>query len=217
MKTLKSTRRSVSDRSHKGRPRSAGAAFRSRNGSRRAITRTVPNRSSSIGEAEAPRPDAKYLAAIKNFGLASRAFQRQNYGKAKEIFEKLAQGEVREVAERARVRLQLCQQKLSRPALGPKTAEDYYTLGVAALNARNMDAAIEHLTKVYKREPNQEHVRYALAAAHAVGGNLEGALEHLKAAITLRPANRIQARHDEDFLALASDPRFRQLVYPEAS
>jgi tetratricopeptide (TPR) repeat protein len=157
------------------------------------------------------------LAAVKNFALGARAFQRQNYERAKEIFEKLAHGEVREVAERARVHLRLCEQKLTRLGPPPKTAEDYYTLGVGALNVRKVDEAIEHLNRAQKLEPEREHIRYTLAAAHALQGNVEVALEHLKAAIILRPANRIQVRHDEDFLPLASDSRFRQLVYPGGS
>lgn len=164
---------------------------------------------------EKPQPDVRFLAAIKNFELGSRAFQKQNYVRAQEIFEKLAQGEIREVAERARVRLHLCQQKLSRSDRAPRSAEDYYTLGVAALNVRHPDEAVEYLAKAHKLNSHQEHVRYALAAAQALRGNAGEALEHLKAAIALRPANRIQARHDEDFRALASDARFRNLVHPQ--
>lgn len=167
----------------------------------------------SAQAAERQQYYVRYLAAIKNFDQAARAFHRQKYGKAKEIFEKLAQGEVKEVAERARVHLRLCQQKLSRPAPAPKSSEEHYTLGVGALNARQLDEAIEHFSKAHKLEPNQEHLRYALAAAHALHGNIDVALEHLKAAIMLRPANRIQARRDEDFRALESDPRFRQLIF----
>ena len=35
----------------------------------------------------------------------------------------------------------------------------------------------------------------------------------LKEAIALRPQNRIQAKRDEDFQALAADARFRELVF----
>jgi tetratricopeptide (TPR) repeat protein len=213
MKTLKKTRRAILSSSRKARLRPASTAYRSWSGSRRRASTSGRNGGSGR-EAEKLRPDVRFLAAIKNFELGSRALQRQNYGKAKEIFEKLVQGEVREVAEPARVRLQLCRQKLSRSAPGPKSAEYYYTLGVVALNTRHLDEAVEHLGKAHKLRSNQEHVRYALAAAQALRGNAESALEHLKAAIALRPANRIQARHDEDFQALATDSRFRALVYP---
>jgi tetratricopeptide (TPR) repeat protein len=167
------------------------------------------------GELERQRIDAQYQAAVKNFDAAIRAFQRQNYERAMEVFEKLAGSEFPEIADRARVHLRLCEQKVSRSGPAPKTAEEHYTLGVAALNARELDRAVEHLSKADKLRPKRDHIRYALASVHALLGNVDAALEQLEVAIKLRPANRFQARRDEDFQGLASDPRFRRLVYPE--
>jgi tetratricopeptide (TPR) repeat protein len=86
-------------------------------------------------------------------------------------------------------------------------------MGVGALNSRRLDDAIEYLSRAQKSAPNLEHISYALAAAYSLRGNAEYALQHLKQAITLRPQNRVLARGDEDFLALASDARFRELVF----
>jgi tetratricopeptide (TPR) repeat protein len=156
---------------------------------------------------------ALFQAAVRNFELGARAFHKQNYEKAKEIFEKLASTGVAGVAERARIHLRLCEQRLSRPAPPPKKAEDLYTLGVGALNSRRLDDAIEYLHKARKSAPNLEHVSYALAAAYSLRGDAEDALQHLREAITLRPQNRIQAKRDEDFQALAADARFKELVF----
>jgi tetratricopeptide (TPR) repeat protein len=125
----------------------------------------------------------------------------------------LTSSSVREVAARAQVYLQFCEQKLASGGRPPaaKSAEEYYNLGVIDLNARTLDSALEHLSKADKLAPNQEHVRYALAAVHALQGNTDAALEHLRAAITLRPQNRARARRDEDFQSLVPDPRFRKL------
>jgi hypothetical protein len=60
--------------------------------------------------------------------------------------------------------------------------------------------------------PNQEYIHYALAAAYGLQGDPDSAFNHLEAAIRLRPQNRAQARHDEDFQALDSDPRFTRLL-----
>ncbi len=158
------------------------------------------------------RSDAHYLAAVKNFETAVHQIQKQNYEKAEEILEKLAAGPVRELAARARVHLRLCEQRLSRATATPKTAEDCYNQGVIALNARKLDQAMEHLGKADKLAPDQEHIRYVLAAVHARLGNPEAALEHLKAAITLRPENRFRARRDEDFASLTNDLRFKRLT-----
>ncbi len=163
------------------------------------------------------RDETQYQAAVKNFETAARHFQKQNYTKAKELFEKLAEVPILEIAERARVHLRLCEQRLRNGNHAPKAAEDFYNLGIAELNARELSLALEHLNKADKMAPNREHTRYALAAVQALQGNADLALEHLKAAITLRPENRRQARHDEDFASLAADPRFKRLTSPEGS
>ena len=228
MKRINKIRRAAAGSSRKPRIRVARTPYTSRSRSRQAVPsrlaavpksarrRTFKTRHAraSAQDAEKQRFDAQCQAAVKNFELAARAFQKQNYEKAKEIFEKLAGSEVRDVAERARVHLRLCQQKLSRPTRSPKTAEEYYVLGVGALNARRLDEAIDYLHKAHRVEPEREHIRYALAAAYALQGDTIAALDHLKAAITLRPANRIQARNDEDFHRLAADLRFKNLLSP---
>ena len=161
---------------------------------------------------EKRRNDAQIVAALKNFETAGRYFQKGNFERAREIFEKLVDSAPHDVADRARIHLRACEQRLGRSAPAPKTAADYYDLGIAALNARNLGSAVELLNKADKLEPNKDYVRYALAAAHALQSNTEAALEHLKAAITLRSESRFQARQDEDFQSLASDPRFRNLL-----
>jgi tetratricopeptide (TPR) repeat protein len=146
-----------------------------------------------------------------------RAFQKQNYSKAAEVFEKLVDIDARDVAERAQLHLRLCRQRTRRPAPAPKSADEYYALGIACLNARDLGRAIEHLAKADRLKPNQDHIRYALAVSHALGGNTDMAFAHLEAAFTLRPENRFHARRDEDLQGLAADPRFRRLIYPAGS
>jgi len=162
--------------------------------------------------AEIDRSDPQFQAALKSFTAAARHFHKQNYEKAQELFEKVASSEVRELAVRARVHLALCENKLGRQAPAPKSATDFYDLGVAELNARHLERAIEYLNKADKSTPDREHVQYALAAAHALQGSTDIAVAHLKAAIALRPGNRYQARYDEDFQPLATDPRFQRLI-----
>ena len=166
---------------------------------------------------ERPQSDIQYQTVIKNFETGVRAFQKQNYGKAAEIFEKLIDSDARDVAERAQMHLRLCRQRSGRLARPPKSADEYYAMGIACLNARNLEQAVEHLSKADKMKPNQDHVRYALAVSHALEGNIETAFAHLEAAFALRPENRIHARRDEDFQGIAADPRFRRLTYPSGS
>lgn len=206
----------------------AQAAGRRRNGTRSkvravqsetrvALTATRPKIAGKKGVA-VPAPlrshvDVPYQTAIRNFEIGVRAFQKQDYHKAAEVFEKLADIDARDIAERAQIHLRLCRQRTGRPAAAPKSAEEYYALGIACLNARNLPQAIEHLGKADKLKPHQDHIQYALAVSHALEGNSDVAFTHLEAAFTLRPENRFHARRDEDFQGLTNDPRFRRLIY----
>jgi tetratricopeptide (TPR) repeat protein len=156
--------------------------------------------------------DEKYQAALRNFEVGLRYLQRQNYQRAREVFEKLIGTARADVAERSRTLLKVCVDRIGVKSPSPRTAGDYHVLGVAELNARDLDRAVEHLSKAEKLQPKSEEIRYALAAAHALKGNTDAALEQLKAAITLRPQNRFQARRDADFHSLARDPRFVSLI-----
>ena len=159
---------------------------------------------------EQPR-DVEREDALKNFGTAIRFFHRGNYDKAAALFEKVAASPVREMADRARVHLRFCDRKRHHEKR-PRTAEGCHARGVAALNSRDFDQALDYLNKSDKMAPNQEHVHYALAAAYGLQGDPDNAFNHLEASIRLRPQNRVQARHDEDFRVLADDPRFSRLL-----
>ncbi len=171
----------------------------------------------SGGPSEKRDSEAQFATAVKNYEAAVRHIQKQNYDKAKEILDKLVSSAPAEVADRARVHLRLCEQKLHPPAKPLKSAEDYYLAGISELNARRLDLSLEYLAKAEKLEPKREEIQYALAAAYAIQGNSETALEHLRKSIELRPQNRFQARQDEDFDLLAADSRFLSLVNPERS
>ncbi len=158
------------------------------------------------------RIDALHLAAVKNFETAVSAFQKQNFERARDLFAKLASHPSGEVAIHAQTYLRMCERKLKPAQPIVKTAAEHYDLGIAQLNARQLESALESLKKAYALSPDQDHIRYALAAAYALEGNIEAAIEHLKAAIELRPANRFLAAHDEDFQGLTADPRFARLL-----
>src|SRR3990172_3443391 len=80
------------------------------------------------------RTDEQHVAAVKNFETAVNLFQKQSFARAKEIFEKLADGSVLEVASRARVYLRMCEQRLGRMQVEPRTALDFYYLQITHLN-----------------------------------------------------------------------------------
>jgi tetratricopeptide (TPR) repeat protein len=213
-RTSKKDSRTARSLDHPDRARSARAVHpRVASRSSRYSIASAVGQTGSSQTSERRRPEPLFQAAVRNFELGARAFQKQNYQKAKEIFQKLASSGAAGIAERSLIYLRLCEQKLSVPSPPPRKAEDLYTLGVGALNSRRYDEAIEYLNKAQKSAPKLDHICYALAAAYSLRGDAQSALHHLKAAIALRPENRIQARRDEDFKALVTDARFRELVF----
>jgi len=206
--------RAVSGRKRLRRSGTGRRRLRARGNGHPARRNTAPAHSAASVAAKL-RSDPRYSAAVKNFEAATRYFLKEQYAKAREVFEKIAAEAPVEVAERARVHLRLCEQKMTESSAAPRNATDNYNLGVAALNARKLDQAIEYLRRADRSAPDREEIRYALAAAFALQGSPEAALELLKAAIELRPGNRFQARMDEDFQSLADDPRFRKLTQSE--
>lgn len=215
-----SSRRSQSRRGTKSSGRRNGSRVvpnRSR-GNRKTGKRRIEAGQVSRAKAAArvvAKPDPRVQAAMKTFADGMRYFHRQNFSRAKEMFEKAASSGITDVTARSRVRIKLCEQRLAKPQRAPKSPEDFYNLGVAELNARDLESAVAHLTKADKAAPKRDEIHYALAAAHSLMGNMDMALEQLKSAIALRPENRFLAQRDSDFEPLRSDARFRPLIYPE--
>lgn len=160
--------------------------------------------------------DPRLAQALKQYELAIKHFNQQNYRRAREILEKLLVAPSRQLAERARMHLKICEQRLRRAVpVSLKTGDDHYYYAVSLINLQRYDEARRHLEKARKLLAKADYVYYALAALTALTGDSEAALAHLRLAIRLRPENRYQARNDADFKLLESDPRFFELIYPE--
>lgn len=154
--------------------------------------------------------------AVKEYALAMKYFSRQKYRRARKILQKLLTAPSRELAERARVHLNMCEQRLQRPTPPKfKSGDDYYNYGVSMANLHRYTEARTALEKARKRLPKADYVYYALASLASLAGETDEALENLQRALRLRPESRFHARNDPDFKPLESELRFLELVYPE--
>jgi tetratricopeptide (TPR) repeat protein len=164
-----------------------------------------------------PDPDAPAKQAqMKAYEEALKYFQQQKFHKAKQSFERVLEGPTKELADRAKMHVRICEQRISRsPVPAMKSPEDHYTQGVALMNLGRWDEAREHFDRARKAAPKADHIVYAMAALDCLTGEADSAMENLKIAIQLRPENRYHARNDEDFSFLQEDPRFTELLYPE--
>lgn len=60
--------------------------------------------------------------------------------------------------------------------------------------------------------PDSGGTRYSLACLEALHGDADAAIDHIEAAVRLRPACAEWAREDENFAALRGDERFTALI-----
>lgn len=197
-------------------------AKRSKRPARRSPSRAKTKKKKALAKSKAaPRRliepiDPRVQQQLKLYEEGMRYFSQQKFHKAKQSFEKVIAGYGAELADRARVHLQVCEQRISRPAQPSlRSADDHYHGGIAMMNLGRWDEAREHLDKARKLAAKADYVMYALAALDCLTGDADSALQNLKIAIELKPENRYHARNDEDFKFLMEDPRFTDLLYPE--
>ena len=152
---------------------------------------------------------------MERFENALQLFNQHQLARARGMFERLTEIPSRDLAERARVYVRICDQRLARNTLQLKTAEDYYNYAVGLANEGNAEESEQYLLKALKLSPRSDYIYYALATTYALRDDVNGALEHLLKAIELDERNRFQAQNDADFANLLEDPRFTELLYPE--
>lgn len=159
--------------------------------------------------------DPAQQKSMQEYESALKAMQEGKYEKAREAFRRLSEQSSPEVAERARVYLEACGRqaaKQERKFTGP---EEQYDYAISLLNTGNYEEAREQLEEILAKAPQADYALYGLSILESMTGQTEQCLEHLSAAISINPQNRIHARVDSDFQDMADDPRFTELLYPE--
>ena len=217
----------------KAKPLKSSSSNGSRNGSkpsrktsvrRPAKAARIESRRTSVtvGATSSTRATAPERTRSKHFASAIHAYEAAIKLLHSEDFEKAIRGfnnliadypEESEIHERAKVLIHACEKKIQEKGRTViRSAEDHYNVGIADLNRRALDSAIEHLQQALKLLPKADHILYALATANALQGHREQALAFLKQSIHYRGENRFLAARDSDFESLQEDPDFKQLV-----
>lgn len=78
--------------------------------------------------------------------------------------------------------------------------------------AKKYAEALPHQERAAKISPKNPEVLYDLAVIRLAAGKPDEALNALREALTLNPKLKAQAKEDKDFAALASDPRFVEMI-----
>ncbi len=156
--------------------------------------------------------DAK--AQTELFANAMKRFSKAEYALAKPLFDQAGEGPHLGVCESARMYSRICEQRLDQAKPELRTADDHYTYAVAMINGRRFSDALIHLHKALDMG-DAAHVRYALALASGMDGDMPGAVAHLQKALEMDPSLRSFARGDADFQPLLRDPVIGQVLAGE--
>jgi tetratricopeptide (TPR) repeat protein len=163
-----------------------------------------------------PEPPSPLERQLKTWEQAVQLFTARRFAEACERFKEAATGPAAHIADKARSYLQICERKISRSEIEFRTAEDHFNYGVERLNARDIELARFHFARALGLEPDADYILYTMALCCGLAGDGNGAYENLKRAIDLEPRNRILARQDPEFTALAVHlPALRTLLSTE--
>jgi tetratricopeptide (TPR) repeat protein len=177
-----------------------------------ATKKTVPIKASN-GKSS-PEQDP----SIIHYEAALKLIHERKYDRARDSLHKLLEGSApQHICDRARAHLNACEAKLADSKPAARTVEEQYDYAVVLMNQGRSEDARTALDKLVKSSPDADFAHYGLALLHCSAGRGEEALRHLQRAIELNARNRIQARNDGDFQNMADDPRFTELLYPEAA
>jgi tetratricopeptide (TPR) repeat protein len=172
-------------------------------------------RSPRTPTARAAAPSGENKQMLQDYQNALQLMQQGKFEKARAVFEKLTREATPEILERSRVYLAVCERNCAESSLHFTTPEEQYDYAVSLLNAGSCEEARDQFEAILAAAPQADFAHYGMALLSSMTGQAEEALDHLSRAIELNPANRIQARSDPDFVDMADDPRFTELLYPE--
>jgi len=178
---------------------------------------THPGGSGAVHTGAGNRAAAQHDAAVlQHYQSAVQLLQQAKFDKALIAFEKLLGTAPPPLAERCRMYLTACHRELGKSKLVFATPEEQYDYAVSLLNTDYYEEAREQFTAILHGHPSADYALYGLAVLDAITGQVEECLEHLAQSIDRNPRNRLQARTDNDFQSMQDDPRFTELLYPEA-
>ena len=155
-----------------------------------------------------------YARAVALYEKGLKALQRKHYDGAATAFREVLERfpEERELHERARLYLNVCKRETSPQAKAPRSVDERILAATVALNRGDVDEALSLLRGGSSSHRKHDHVQYMLALAHALGDDVEAAVQHLTEAIALNPSNRLQAMQEPDFDSIRGTQLFLDAI-----
>ena len=198
-------------------PKAARRASRPSPSKRKTLQKAAPVVKALKPELKPTPEELNQQEQTQLYDKAMGLFHRRDFTRAREVFARVASGPATEKAHAAQMHLRMCDRRLGREQVEPRTPEDHYNYGISLMNSGQHERAEGHLRKAVAGNDRADHFHYALALCAGLRGDYEASARHLRRAIELQPANRGVARNDTDFQAIASHPGLREILHPERS
>ncbi len=163
-----------------------------------------------------PANDAARKSTLALYESAIKLMQSGKYEKAHEAFTKMLAAAPVDLADRIRMYISACVAQIHKGTTTFQSHEERYDYAISLLNHGHYEDAREHFQAILLEDGAADYAFYGLALMASMTGDADACLDHLTQAIRLNNQNRLQARNDSDFESVADDPRFTDLLYPEA-
>jgi tetratricopeptide (TPR) repeat protein len=160
--------------------------------------------------------DVARKSTLTLYESALKLMQSGKYEKAHEAFTKMLATAPQDLADRIRMYISACIAQIHKGTTSFQTHEEHYDYAISLLNQGNYADARQHLLAILLQEKSADYAFYGLALLSSMTGDADTCIDNLTEAIRLNGQNRLQARLDSDFDGVADDPRFTELLYPEA-
>ncbi|HEY5382378.1 MAG TPA: tetratricopeptide repeat protein [Acidobacteriaceae bacterium] len=165
---------------------------------------------------KAAADDAQRRATLALYESALKLMQNGKYEKAHSAFSQMLATAPGDFADRIRMYISACVAQIDKGSTKFESHEERYDYAISLLNQGQYEDAREHFKQILKANNSADYAFYGLALLASMTGDTQECIDHLGDAIRLNAHNRFQARADSDFEAVADDPRFTELLYPEA-
>lgn len=153
---------------------------------------------------------------MQSYEAALRLMQAGKYKEAHTAFDEMLAVSPQDLADRIRMYINACVLRISQGTISFTSREERYDFAISLLNQGRYDEAREHLKAILAENDDADHAFYGMAVLASMTNDSHQCLEHLTEAIRRNPQHRIHARADSDFQNMADDPRFTELLYPDA-
>ena len=164
-----------------------------------------------------PQPDdASRKETLAMYETALKLMQSGKFDKAHQAFTQMLEAAPQDLADRIRMYIAACMAQIEKSSTKFESSEERYDYAISLLNQGQYEDARQQFEQILAQNQSADYAFYGLALLASMTGDTQECIDKLREAIRLNGQNRLQARADSDFEPVAEDPRFTELLYPEA-